>query len=287
MRYHQKRASPASTVNQVVVQPVVQLAPTFNPVVVQPVVQLAPTVNPVVVQPVMQLAPTVNPVVVQPVVQLAPTVNTVVVQPVPISPVNRIDQSASTVKPELLPFQLRPGPLQRDAQTYIGGYILSKWLQQNPCQVCRAALCSSLCTSDYIRRKTYAVVDTGLTEPSSEVIDALASLEVIFDANYARLMLCPPITSSLLQLSSHVPFPFLSCGCMSRDFVFRKYFIIRLHHQCHLLSQYVKGNKQCARKHNKNIHVLATKLRNRALYSRKGNPTRLNSALPSVSRCVK
>jgi hypothetical protein len=155
--------------------------------------------------------------------------------------------------------------LQKCILTYIGGAIVRRWKGKNVCQQCQSMLCAPAPHNIFLKHKQFEYCRIGLQHPSEIVVTALSQLETIFMANYATFFHRPSVVSHFLHASSSIAFPQAGCHHQLRLFVFRSYFLLRIRHQCKLLTLSVRENKHKAQQKAKHIGLIATNLKRRSL----------------------
>jgi hypothetical protein len=149
--------------------------------------------------------------------------------------------------------------------SYIGGFLIRKWKKKHDCKDCYDSLTVDSPNNIFFAYKQFADASAGLQRPSSLLVKALCTLEDIFMANYSDLFPLPFLLKRLLQISFSVPFAVNSCHPELRDFLFRHFLFLRIHHQCKLLTQAVKNDRHKCQKKAKHVGIIAANLRRRSI----------------------
>jgi hypothetical protein len=155
--------------------------------------------------------------------------------------------------------------LRRCILNYIGGSIIKKWKKKNSCQSCISLLCNFSITNEFLKNKQFVHAVIGLQQPSQCVVTFLESLETLFIHNYTTFFNRTSVMASFLQFSSSAYFPYSPCHPELRKFLCCQYFVIRIHHQCRLLTRALKANPLKAQKKAKRIGFIAHTLKRRCI----------------------
>lgn len=148
--------------------------------------------------------------------------------------------------------------LQDDVLSYIGGYLVNKWLSKVSCTTCQELIEESgdVC-STFITCKEFS--HGALKRPSRAIINSLNTAEKIYMAN-SDILKMSNVLSELLRRVDAIHFPAAPCHPEMRLFFFKSYFITRLHHSCRLMCQSVKEGGRCRSKKEKKLNVLARRI---------------------------
>jgi hypothetical protein len=120
-------------------------------------------------------------------------------------------------------------------------------------------------TNAFILRKQYQYITHGLQKPSSLLVNALLTIEIIFLKQYLAFFSQACILKRFLSASRSVYFPAPPCHPHLREYFFTSFFKLRIHHQCKLLTLSVRDNKHKSQKKAKHIGIIAGKLKRRSL----------------------
>jgi hypothetical protein len=147
---------------------------------------------------------------------------------------------------------------QRDVIIYISGYLVHKWLNGINCVTCKDVLSSDPVNCTFLDHKDFR--DGALTRPNVMVVDAIEEAEKIFTSSGVGILCCSNITTELMRRSQHVPFPVCETHPELEDFFLRAFFVTRTHHACKLLTGELKDGKNCRKKKEKRLNIVARRV---------------------------
>jgi hypothetical protein len=132
--------------------------------------------------------------------------------------------------------------LQKCVLSYIGGSILRQWKKSVGCEKCVTALMETTIHNVFLKNKQFGHCKPGqgLIQPTPLLLNTLCTLENIFISYYSAYFCKHRVLLHLMNSCLSVSFITPLCHSNLREFIFKK-FIIRIHHQCKLMTRTVKA----------------------------------------------
>jgi hypothetical protein len=147
--------------------------------------------------------------------------------------------------------------------SYIGGSIIQQCRRKLRCDNCVAALAEKRLNNIFLKYKkyTHCKENGGLLQPIPVILTALVRLENIFISNYSTFFREKCVLSQFMNVAASVSFLSTPCHPNLKNFVFKRFFIIRIHHQCKLLTRAIRDNKMKSTKKAKQLGFLIQNLK--------------------------
>jgi hypothetical protein len=181
---------------------------------------------------------------------------------------NRVNQAKKCTKRFCLPRLAKSDSIQNlwgtatgdskkivDVITYIAGYLTLKWLDYSECTSCNDIMYANMSESTFLNLKDFT--PNALRRPNKDLVATLLKAEDIFLAAGPSLLRTDNILLLLMNRSSHLAMPTCHLHPSMCQFFLKKYFLIRVHHSCKLLTYSLKDDQRTRQKKYKRLNALA------------------------------
>jgi hypothetical protein len=130
-----------------------------------------------------------------------------------------------------------------------------KWLDHSECTSCNDIMYANMSESTFLNLKDFT--PNALRRPNKDLVATLLKAEDIFLAAGPSLPRTDNILLLLMNRSSHLAMPACHLHPSMCHFFLKKYFLIRVHHSCKLLTYSLKDDQRTRQKKYKRLNGLA------------------------------